>query len=141
MRSFRDGWKDGHMEIHPCVLQDIGPFRLDDRFRRANGGTDGRMDKASYRVACPQLKSGKTSLLDAFWAAAPKGRCPVGHRGEFPYVRTSVRPSVRPSPPGPTLRASSPLGPEIQTVWPKSKQNGPNPAKMGQIQAKWPKTR
>ena len=26
-----------------------------------------------------------------FWAAAPKGRCPVGHRGEFPYVRTSVR--------------------------------------------------
>ena len=21
-----------------------------------------------------------------FWAASPKGRCPVGHRGEFPYV-------------------------------------------------------
>ena len=31
-----------------------------------------------------------------FWAAAPKGRCPVGHRGEFPYVRPYVRTSVRP---------------------------------------------
>ena len=31
-----------------------------------------------------------------FWAAAPKGRCPVGHRGEFPYVRPSFRPSVPP---------------------------------------------
>ena len=30
-----------------------------------------------------------------FWAAALKGRCPVGYRGEFPYVRPSVRPSVR----------------------------------------------
>ena len=24
--------------------------------------------------------------LFPFWAAAPKGRCPVGHRGEFPDV-------------------------------------------------------
>ena len=31
-----------------------------------------------------------------FWAAAPKGRCPVGHRGEFPDVRPSIRPSVLP---------------------------------------------
>ena len=22
----------------------------------------------------------------SFWAAAPKGRCPIGHRGEFPDV-------------------------------------------------------
>ena len=36
-----------------------------------------------------------------FWAAAPKGRCPVGHRGEFPDVRPSVLPSFRPSPPPP----------------------------------------
>ena len=36
----------------------------------------------------------------AFWAAAPKGRCPVEHRGEFPYVRPSFRPSVRPPPVG-----------------------------------------
>ena len=33
-----------------------------------------------------------------FWAAAPKGRCPVGHRGEFPYVRPSVRTYVHPPP-------------------------------------------
>ena len=32
----------------------------------------------------------------SFWAAAQKGRCPVGHRGEFPDVRTYVRTSVRP---------------------------------------------
>ena len=31
----------------------------------------------------------------AFWAAAPKGQCPVGHRGEFSEVRLSVRPSIR----------------------------------------------
>ena len=30
-------------------------------------------------------------------AAAPKGRCPVGHRGEFPDVRPSFRPSLHPS--------------------------------------------
>ena len=34
-----------------------------------------------------------------FWAAAPKGRCPVGHRGEFPYIRTSIHTSVCTSPP------------------------------------------
>ena len=33
----------------------------------------------------------------AFWAAAPKGWCPVEHRGEFRDVRPSVHPSVRPS--------------------------------------------
>ena len=27
-------------------------------------------------------------------AAAPKGRCPVGHRGDFPDVHLSFRPSV-----------------------------------------------
>ena len=31
-----------------------------------------------------------------FWAAAPKGQCPVEHRGNF---HTSVHPSVLPSPP------------------------------------------
>ena len=33
-------------------------------------------------------------------AAAPKGRCPVEHRGEFPDVRPSVRPSFHPPPVG-----------------------------------------
>ena len=36
-----------------------------------------------------------------FWAAVPKGRCPAGHRGEFPDVCPSVRPSIRPSAPPP----------------------------------------
>ena len=30
--------------------------------------------------------------LYAFWAAAPKGRCPVEHRGEFRDVRPFVCP-------------------------------------------------
>ena len=33
--------------------------------------------------------------LPLFWAAVPKGRCPVGHRGELP----DICPSVHPSPP------------------------------------------
>ena len=37
---------------------------------------------------------------DAFWAAAPKGRCPVEHRREFPDVIPSILcPSIRFSPP------------------------------------------
>ena len=24
--EWTEGWKDGRMEIHPCVLQDIGPL-------------------------------------------------------------------------------------------------------------------
>ena len=36
--------------------------------------------------------------LKPFWAAAPKGQCPVGHRGEFPDVHPSVHPSVDGSP-------------------------------------------
>ena len=38
----------------------------------------------------------KTSVLDTFWSAALKGRCPVGHMGEFPYVHPYVRPSIHP---------------------------------------------
>ena len=34
-----------------------------------------------------------------FWAAAPKGRCPVEHRGEYPYVCTSFLPTVPPPSP------------------------------------------
>ena len=54
-------------------------------------------------------------------AAAPKGRCPVGHRGEFPYVRPSVRPSVRTSPPPrPLWPKSGSFRPEISPMRPKS---------------------
>ena len=34
---------------------------------RAYGRTDGRMDKASYRVACPQLKNGKWRKKEVNW--------------------------------------------------------------------------
>ena len=33
------------------------------------------------------------SFFLLFWAAAPKGRCPVGHRDEFPDVHISI-PSI-----------------------------------------------
>ena len=36
------------------------------------------------------------SLSSFFWAAAPKGRCPVRRRGEFPDVVPSVLLSFRP---------------------------------------------
>ena len=44
----------------------------------------------------------------AFWAAAPKGRCPVEHRGEFRNVRPSIRLSVLPSVPPIEHQISSP---------------------------------
>ena len=47
------------------------------------------------------------NLVETFWAAAPKGRCPVGHRGEFPDVRTSVRTYVRTFPPPPEASQAS----------------------------------
>ena len=40
------------MHFHHSQLDHHGPTD-----RRTNGRTDGRTDKASYRVACPQLKS------------------------------------------------------------------------------------
>ena len=52
-----DGWMDGqmygHLEIHPCVLQDIGPLgplpkKGTDQL--TNQPVDGRMNKTEYRV-------------------------------------------------------------------------------------------
>ena len=45
-----------------------------------------------------ELKSRKMSVLDAdaFWAAAPNGRCHVGQRSEFPDVLWSVHTYVLP---------------------------------------------
>ena len=64
-----DGRTDGRLEIPPCVLQDIGPlgplpkkdlkrtfFHFLTHALRTGGQTNGRTDKASYRVVCPQLK-------------------------------------------------------------------------------------
>ena len=55
-----------------------------------------------------ESKRGKMSVLDTFWAAAPKGRCPVGHRGEFPDVRPSFRTSPPCWPSGPLHELSKP---------------------------------
>ena len=60
-----------------------------------------------------------------FWAAAPKGRCPVGHRGEFPDVRTSVHTS----PPRPLSDPKSALSsPKSALSSPKSALSGPKSA-------------
>ena len=67
-----------------------------------------------------------------------RGRSPVEHRGNL-SVRTSIRPSVRP-PPQPHPQGFVSFGAQIQTVWPKSRQNGLIPGKMAQIQAKWAKS-
>ena len=68
---------------------------------------------------CPawsdQVKKWKESR-----AAAPKGRCPVGHRGEFLYIHLYVRPSVRTSPPRPLWPKSGSFRPEISPMRPKS---------------------
>ena len=65
---------------------------------------------------------------EAFLGSGPKCRCPVGHRGEFLDVRTSVRPYVPPE---------APLRPQISDFeklaktlifgqkWPFFDQNGP----------------
>ena len=87
-----------------------------------------------------------SASLPPFWAAAPKGRCPVGHRGEFPDVRPSVRPSFRPSfrpspPPGwpswlhiLTLRPDSgPLSPQISSPGLKSALKASNQLSRPQI--------
>ena len=76
-------------------------------------------------------------------AAAPKGRCPVEHRGEFPYVRPSVRPSFRPSVPPPgwpsrphilTLRPDlGPLSPQISPPGLKSALRASNQLSRPQI--------
>ena len=49
---------------------------------------------------CPAC-SDQVKLWRGSRAAAPKGQCPVEHRGEFPNVHPSVHPSVLPSVPPP----------------------------------------
>ena len=95
-------------------------------------------------------------------AAAPKGRCPVGHRGEFPDVPPSVRLSVLPSvPPGwpsrphiltlrPDLGPLSPQisspgsnqlsGPQISSPGLKSALQASNPLSRPQISIPGPKS-
>ena len=43
-------------------------FQLDHHDGRTNGRTNGRTDKASYRVACPQLKTEvEAEAMEAAW--------------------------------------------------------------------------
>ena len=53
-----------------------------------------------------------TPMANTFWAAASKGQCSVGHRGEFPDVRPSICPQ---SPPCWLLE------PQISTIGPDSR--------------------
>ena len=67
-------------------------------------------------------------------AAAPKGTKSCITQGES--VRTSVCPSVHMSvPPLPHPESFVSFGAQIQTVWPKSRQNGPNLARKPEF---WP---
>ena len=47
-----DGWVGADMRVFPLSTRADGPTD-----RRTNSPTDGPTDKASYRVACPQLKT------------------------------------------------------------------------------------
>ena len=74
---WKDRWKDGRLEVHPCVLWGRYPKRIINHsffhfLTCADGPTDQltdqwmdqytnqRMEKASYRVACPQQKSDRS---------------------------------------------------------------------------------
>ena len=47
-----DGWAGAEMRVFPIFNSSVTT-----RAWRTNGRTDGRTDKASYRIACPQLKN------------------------------------------------------------------------------------
>merc|ERR1712121_522024 len=71
---------------------------------------------------CPPARDFGSRVSGLVFGQRPRrGRSPVEHRGNL-----SVRPFCQIA--------------RIQAIWPKSKQNDPNPSIMGQIQAKWPKS-
>ena len=51
----------------------------------------GQVEAASGGNSPGNSSEALSSSSFLFWAAAPKGRCPVGHRGEFLYVRPHGR--------------------------------------------------
>ena len=57
--------------------------------------------KLTVQVLFPSLRFQRKNLhvrkFSTFWAVAPKGQCPVGHRGEFQDLHPSFRPSIHPS--------------------------------------------
>ena len=77
-----------------------------------------------WSIEVIESKSVKMSILDTLWAAAPKGRCPVGQGGisRHPFIFPSILPSVRPSfrPQVCSLRPDSgPLSPQISPFKPQ----------------------
>ena len=84
----------------------------------------------------PKAVSGQGSpcpawgVCDSSWGGAgqrpQRGRSPVEHRGICPSIRPSSHLFCQIA--------------QIQAIWPKSKQNSPNPSIMAQIQAKWSKS-
>ena len=69
-----------------------------------------------HSVSYFAVKCRKNGYFHTFWAAAPRSGCPVGHRGEFPDVRPSIHPSVRP--PLLAIKVSNPLRPDLDPLRP-----------------------
>ena len=78
----KDGRTDGRLEIPPCVLQDIGPLGPLPKKEEE------LVIQGSHMVSGTRCPAGSDPVKK--WsesrAAAPRGRCPVEHRGEFPDV-------------------------------------------------------
>ena len=115
---------DGCKEIHPCVLQDIGP--LGPLLKQQAKSHSSPKAVSGQRYPCP------AKVVCALgWGGAgqrpQREQSPVKHRGNL-SVRTYVHMSVCPSP-HPILRALSPLGPILTHILP----NSPNPSNMAQI--------
>ena len=59
--SVADGWAGVEMRVFPLSYSSVTDPPTDQPTDRP---TDGRTDKASYRVACPQLKTEKENLQE-----------------------------------------------------------------------------
>ena len=56
--SVADGWVRAEMRVFPLFDSMVTDQQMDRRTDgQMDGRTDGRTNKASYRVACPQLKT------------------------------------------------------------------------------------
>ena len=90
-RGGTEGRTDGRTSRNPpCVLQDIGPLGpLPKKEERVNDGDEELVIQGSHMVSSTQCPagSGPVKRWSESRAAAPKGRCPVEHRGEFPYIQ------------------------------------------------------
>ena len=100
----------GCMEIHSCVLQDIGPL---GPLPCSHSTSSVDILQAGHRVPLTMCNPWITS----FWAAALKGTKSCKTQGTF--VRSSVHSFVCSSPPGPLRPEICPLRPKICPLKPK----------------------